>query len=254
MVIDTRDEEGGVRVLTLNRPPAHAIDSGLLDELSRACDAAARDDAVRAVVLTGSGKFFCGGLDLKSLNTDERELERLLDLGRDDGIFKLWTLPKPTVAMINGHAIAGGVMLTLACDIRIAVNSGAKIGLNEVAIGLAYPIAVFELVRLALTNESARRVMLGAGLHAPETARELGLVDELVEPARLAEVCFERARALGRHPRLAYAHAKQELQHEAIDRIRRETPAHRQSVCAVWKSDETTQLLNAQLAALGKKT
>lgn len=253
MAIDSRDEEGGIRVLTLNRPPAHAIDAELLKEMARACEAAARDDGVRVVVLTGSGKFFCGGLDLKSVTAGNGEWLQHTELGRNDGLFALWTLPKPTLAMVNGHAIAGGAILTLACDVRIAVSTGAKIGLNETAIGLAFPVGALEIVRLALTNRQARRVLLEAGLHPPDVARELGLVDEIVEPARLEETCLARARTLARLCRCAYAHTKRALQQEAVDRVHNETAAHRKTVYDVWTSEETRQALLAQLAGVGKK-
>jgi enoyl-CoA hydratase len=253
MVIETRDETGGVRVLILNRPPANAINAGLLQELERACGEAERDDAVRAVVLTGgAGKFFCGGLDLKAVIAAGGAAPWSVNLGRNDGVFALWTLSKPTVAMINGHAIAGGTILALACDVRIAAHGNAKIGLNEAAIGLAFPIGAFEIARLALTNQQARRVLLEAELHLPEAAREAGLVDEIVDPARLEEACLERARRLGAYPRAAFVHSKRALQHEAVERVRNETPAQQRAVVSVWTSEETSQVLAAQLAGISK--
>src|SRR5215470_4235275 len=102
MVIETADEAGGIRVLRLNRPPAHAINAELLDELRRCCDEAARDEKVRAVVVTGGGKFFSGGLDLKEIAAAAGSSQYAFNFGNDDGVFALWTLPKPTVAMVNG--------------------------------------------------------------------------------------------------------------------------------------------------------
>jgi enoyl-CoA hydratase len=253
MVIETRDEAGGVRVLTLNRPPATAIDYQLLDALGAACDAAVRDDAVRAVAITGQGKFFCGGLDLKAITAASGERAQRSSLGRDDGIFRLWTLPKPTVALINGHCIAGGMIVAFACDLRIAADTNAKLGLNEVAIGLAFPRGAYEIARLAMTNAQARRVFLEAELHGPAAARDLGLVDEVVDPARLLERGLERARRLGAYPQAAYAHTKRALQAEAVERVRSETVAQHRAVLEVWTSPETQVTLLAQLAGISRK-
>jgi len=251
MVIDIRDEAGGVRVLTLNRPPAHAINPELLDELSRCCDEAARDDAVRAVVVSGSGKFFSGGLDLKEITAAMASSRHAFSFGGADGVFALWTLPKPTVAMVNGHAIAGGCILALACDVRIAADGPGKIGLNEVAIGLAFPVGAFEIARLALTNRQARRVLLEAGTYPPATALELGLVDEVVSSERLEQVCLERARQLGSHSCAAYAHTKRALQREAVERVRGETTTQLKELTDIWTSKEAAAVLMAQIAGMG---
>ena len=140
MTVECRDIDGGVRILTLNNPPANAFNQALLTDLGTAADAATHDDRVRAVVVTGAGRFFSGGLDLKEVTSPTQGEVFGSTFGSHDGVFALWTLPKPTLAMVNGHAIAGGAILCLACDVRIAAEGHTKIGLNEVAIGLSFPI------------------------------------------------------------------------------------------------------------------
>ena len=251
--IETRDVAGGVRILTLNRPPANAIDPELLGELYAVCEAAKDDDAVRAVVVTGAGKFFCGGLDLKALTTAGQSGTGSGFGGQGDGVFALWTLPRPTVAMVNGHAIAGGGILTLTCDVRIAARGNAKIGLNETAIGLPLPTGAMEITRLALTNAQARRIALEAELHSAEAARELGMVDEVVEPADLERVCLEKARLLGSYPRAAYAYNKRVLQQSAVAAVVNETAEQRRAIREVWTSPETAQKLMQQLSGISSK-
>jgi enoyl-CoA hydratase len=248
--IDVGDLDGGVRVLTLNRPPANAIDPALLHELFEVCEAATRDEAVRAVVVTGAGKFFCGGLDLKAVASQTGTGSGFGS--PNDGIFALWTLPKPTVAMVNGHAIAGGGILTLACDVRIAARGNWKLGLNETAIGLPLPTGAMEITRLALTDQQARRVLLGAELFSPETARDLGIVDEVVEPAALERVCLERARLLASYPRQAYAYNKRGLQQHAVAAVRNETEQQRREIFEVWTSPETMQAVMKQMAGISR--
>jgi enoyl-CoA hydratase/carnithine racemase len=248
MNIESRDLAGGVRVLTLDRPPANALDGALLDELHTACDAARDDDTVRAVVVTGSGRFFSGGLDLKALSSGESG--SFAAFGRDDGVFALWTLPKPTVAMVNGHAIAGGAIIVLACDFRIAARGSFKIGLNEAAIGLPLPTGAHEITCLALANHQARQVVMAGELHAPETARELGMIDEVVDPDDLERRSVERARLLGSYPRAAYAHMKRQLQRNAVREVREETDEQRRAIFEIWTSPETVAKLQAQLKGI----
>src|SRR3972149_23813 len=155
------DREGGVRFLILDRPPANAIDEALLADLSAALRDTGADDAVRAVILTGAGTCFSAGFDLKAPQPDEQSPLQLLNLYREAHL-RLLTLPKPTVAMMNGHAIAGGLVLVLACDYRLGVQGDYRIGLNEVAIGASYPKVAFEIVRLRLAHAGARGAILGA--------------------------------------------------------------------------------------------
>jgi len=123
------DRESGVRLLTLDRPPANALDEQLLGDLDAVLAAAADDDRVRAVVVTGAGAFFSAGFDLSSPRRDEATARRLRALYRDSHL-RLLLLPKPTVAMIAGHAIAGGLVLALACDYRLALDGEYRVGLN----------------------------------------------------------------------------------------------------------------------------
>ena len=252
MTVEPKDLDGGIRVLTLNRPPANAINAQLLADLSAACAAAESDALVRAVVLTGAGKFFSGGLDLKEVTGSTGPETFGAGFGRNDGVFALWTLSKPTIAMVNGHAIAGGGILCLACDVRIAARGNTKIGLNEVAIGLAFPTGAYEIAALALSNRAARRVLLEAGLYDLDTARDLGMIDDVVDPADLERVCAERARLLGSHSPAAYAHTKRALQRDAVRRVVGESAEQRQATAAVWTAPETRRIVMQQLSRLSK--
>ncbi len=252
MAVESRDIAEGVRILTLNRPPANAISFELLDGLSQACRAAREDQSVRAVIVTGAGKFFSGGIDLKQAVTGQSRLGRFVG-SREDGVFALWTLPKPTIAMVNGHAIAGGVIIALACDFRVAAQDGPRLGLNEVAIGLPFPIGAFEIAKLALGNRQLRYAMLEAQLCDPRRALELGFVDELAAPEMLETRCVEMAQRLGRHGQLAYAHTKRAIQREAVARTLAQTDSEAREIGDISTSAETLQLLQAQVSSISKR-
>lgn len=214
MQIHVSDHDGGVRLLRLERPPANAINTDFLQALHAAASEAEADDRVRAVVVTGTGRFFSAGLDIKEMQTKGAgELAKLG--GGKDGIYRLWRLAKPTIAMVGGHALAGGAILMLACDFRVASLGAGKIGVTETALGLPLPNGAFQIARFAIPAKHAREVLLGAASYDPAGAHAVGLVDEVVPAERLEARCLERAAQLGAHPTAAYAFQKYLLQAEA---------------------------------------
>lgn len=251
MLIEAKDIGDGVRMLALNRPPANAINRDFNRALAEQCDAARADPGVRAVIVAGNGRFFSGGVDLRA--AESGEMVGNLGGGPEDGVYALWTLPKPTVAMVNGHAIAGGTIVALACDFQITCEGRHKFGLNEVSIGLVFPQGAFEIARLALTPQALRHATLNAELFETPRALELGIVDEVVAPERLEERCVALARRLAAHGQLAYAHTKRAIQREALARVRAQRRGDLLEVAEITRSEETRLLLAGQLANLGKK-
>ncbi len=249
----TDDRDGGVRLLTLDRPPANAIDEELLEDLGAALDEARRDDRVRAVVLTGAGKFFSGGFDLAAPRREDADTLRLQGLYRDAHL-ALLTLPKPTVAMVNGHAIAGGLVMVLACDYRLGLDAEYSVGLNEVAIGASFPKVAFEIVQLRLAHARASELLLGAAIYPSSQALRLGVVDEMLTAERFEATVMRRAARMGSFPRDSYAHTKLALVEAAAARVRGETPAAAAVAAAVWVSSESRAARAAQRAKLGMKT
>ena len=243
------DRPGGVRVLVLDRPPANAIDDTLLADLEGACRDAAADPAVRAVVVTGSGRFFSGGFDLGTASQDRTIENRTSRLYRDAHL-ALLRLPKPTVAMVNGHAIAGGFVIAAACDYRLGVEGDWKLGLNEVAIGASYPKVAIEIVKLRLSHARVCEVALGAALYPASQAVRLGLVDELLPAAAFEETVMRRAARLAAFPREAYADTKAELVAEAVARVEAESEETAARRMAIWRSEESRAARAAQRAKL----
>ncbi len=252
MAVLHQDREGGIRILTLDRPPANAIDETLLGDLAAALHAAADDEAVRAVVLTGAGAFFSGGFDFRAARRDEAASRRVHTLYRD-AHRALVALPKPTLAMMRGHAIAGGLVLVLACDYRLGLEGDYRVGLNEVAVGAAFPRTAIEIVRLRLAHARASELVLGAALYPATQAVRLGIVDELLPADRFEETVLRRAAHLAAFPREAYAHAKAALIGETLDRIDAETPAEAAAAIAVWSAPASRAARARQREKLGIK-
>ena len=250
--VRVENRSGGVRVLTLDRPPANAEDVTLLADLSAALDDAGADPRVRAVVLTGAGRFFSGGFDLATERAGDDEVAVLTTLFRDTHV-KLLTLPKPTIAMVNGHAIAGGLILVLACDYRLGLDADYKIGLNEVAIGAAYPKVALEIARLRLAHARAAELLLGAALYPASQAIRLGIVDELFPADTLEETVMRRAQRMGAFPREVYIHTKLALVTGTVARVMAETPEEAAHTAALWQTAESRAARAKQRETLGKK-
>ncbi|MFN8643162.1 MAG: enoyl-CoA hydratase/isomerase family protein [Candidatus Binatia bacterium] len=248
--IRTSDHDGGVRCLTLARPPANAIDEALLDDLRAGLATARADEAVRALVLTGAGAFFSAGFDLGTPRRDDAQSARLNARYRDAHV-ELLGFPKPTVAMLNGHATAGGLVLVLACDYRLGVEGDYRVGLNEVAIGAALPLVAHEIVTLRLAHARASELLLGASLYPASQAVRLGIVDELLPADRVADTVLRRAARLGAFPREAYAHAKGRLVADAMARVRDEPPAAAAETAAIWTTPESRAARKRQREKLG---
>jgi enoyl-CoA hydratase len=248
--IRTSDHDGGVRTLTLDRPPANALDESLLTDLGAALEAARTEVAVRALVLTGAGAFFSGGFDLTAPRRDTAQALHLQQLYRDVHL-SLLAFPKPTLAALAGHAIAGGLVLVLACDYRLGADADYKVGLNEVAIGASFPRAALEIVRLRLPHARAAELLLGAALYPASQAVRLGIVDELLPAETLADTVRRRAARMGAFPRDAYAHTKAALVEDAVRRTMRETPDAAARTAAVWTTPESRAARARQRAKLG---
>jgi enoyl-CoA hydratase/carnithine racemase len=256
ITVRAEDRGDGVRLLTLDRPPANAITAGLLTDLSAALDAARDDPAVRAVVLTGEGRFFSAGLDLRG-GIDFQAATAPGSAVDPFGALRtclltFLRLPKPIVAMLRGHAIAGGLILVLACDYRLGVQGDYRIGLNEVEIGASFPRAAFEIVRLRLSHQQASELLLGAAIYTANHVVRLGVVDELLPADKFEEAVFRRAARLGSFPRDAYAHTKAALVVETVARIEAETPDEGLRTAAVWMSAESVAARAAQQQKLTK--
>lgn len=248
--VRVEDRADGVRVLTLDRPPANAIDEQLLRDLTTCLEAARDHDGVRAIVLTGAGQFFSGGFDLASPARDTAATRSLNDLYRGSHR-ALVTFPKPTVAMVQGHAIAGGLVLALACDRRLALDGDYRVGMNEVAIGASFPRIAFEIVRLRLSHARAVEMLLGAGLYAARDAVQLGVFDAVFPSDALEAEALRHAGRLGAFPCAAYAHTKAALTAELLQRVDAETALEAEQTMAVWTSAESRAARAAQRRKLG---
>src|SRR5688572_1328139 len=206
----TVERDGGTAIVTVDRPEAmNALDVEHLESLRESLAGLAEDDSARVVVLTGAGeKAFIAGADIKYMQgLGVLEARRWGQLGHDCGSL-LETMPKPTIASINGYALGGGCELALACDLRVA-SSNAKIGQPEIDLGIIPGWG--GSVRLARTTTfgfAKELVFTGRPVDA-EKALAHGLVNAVYEPGELREKTLELCRGLEAKSPLALAYAKE---------------------------------------------
>jgi 2-(1,2-epoxy-1,2-dihydrophenyl)acetyl-CoA isomerase len=191
--------EGAVLTLTLNRPDAlNALTSELRLGLLAAVKGAARDDGVRAVVLTGAGRGFCAGADLRGRGS-ERQLRRVLSAEYNPLIRAMRELPKPIVAGVNGVAAGAGMSLALACDLVVAAHDVRFVPAFH-RIGLVPDSALARTLARGLGRHRAFEILMGERhLHAQE-ANELGLVAAVVPAEALAQTTHDVAERLANGP------------------------------------------------------
>jgi len=185
------------------------MDPALLEEGHRVADDLAGDPPA-AVVLTGREGFFSAGADLKVAPTLDAAGSRRMVEGINN-IFAAWYgFPRPVVCAVNGHAIAGGLILALCGDYRVGSSDG-KYGLTELKAGLPYPSVALAVVRAELHAPAARRLVLSADLVDAAAALESGAFDEVCEPDQVLHRATEVARGLAALPPEAYAKVKSQL-------------------------------------------
>ncbi len=243
--IDRRDS--GVVVLRLAHGKVNALDVELLEAIIVAFGEVA--DAP-AVVLTGEGSSFSAGVDLRRIAgaSDASEIAEFLDaLSR--ALLTVFTHPRPVVAAVNGHAIAGGCVLAAAADVRLM--SGGSMGLTELKVGVAFPTAALEIVRHA-AGTKAQSLILTGRLITPEEAVEAGLVDRVVNSDDLMETALAQAQALTRIPVATFEITKRQLHAPAMAAIAREYEIYDAIVARTWTSDTGRAALSAFVASLAQ--
>ena len=233
------DQVGQIAVLRIDRPPANAIDLELADEFATALEGVENNDSIAALVVTGAGSCFSAGLDLKAVPTYDRAQQQAMVMQVNRLFGGLYRLPLPTIAAVNGHAIAGGVILLLACDYRIGAEGDYKIGLAEARVGVPFPVAAMAIVQSELSNSVGRKMVLTARNWNPQKALSMGVVDELQPPEQLLPRSIEMAQEMATLPRTVYGRIKRDLKRTSLERIDDAIRNRNEPMLESWLNAET---------------
>lgn len=237
-----------VQVLTVSSGRVNAQDVELLEELARTLNELQRSGA-GALVLTGAGRAFSAGVDLNRVVEGGADYTDRLVPALSAAFEAVFTYPGPTVAAINGAAIAGGCVLACACDRRL-ISPDAQIGASEVRVGVPFPVAALEVVRHAC-GDHAEEVLLGGRTYRGAEAVARGLAHRIVADG-LVEAAVAEAADLGGIPTDAYHHTKGRLRAPTMARIR-EAAGVDDEVRQRWGADQTQRRLADYVESLRRR-
>jgi enoyl-CoA hydratase len=238
-----------VATLRVTGGKANAMSAELLDTIERLIDGFEAGPA-RAAVLIGYERFFSAGLALPTLiDLDRAAMKRFIErFGQV--MMRVFQCPRPIVAAINGHAIAGGCVLALQCDWRIMVDADARIGLNETQLGIGLPSSVLEPLRLAVPPASIVPIAYEGRLFGSAEALALGLVHELATLGELEARATTRARTLAAVPSSALAQVKLGVRRPAIEWIARHSAEETERWLDTWFSPPARERLSEAVSSL----
>ncbi len=228
----------GIAIVSLDKPPVNAFDLGLVRDTEECLRKAVDERDARAVLITGKGRCFSAGLDLKTVPyyTPTQQRQLVEDLNR--AVAWLYGLSLPTIAAVNGHAIAGGFILAIACDYRVGTSAACSLGVTESRVGIPFPASTMEVLRSELEPAVARRMALTGRLMGPEEALANGVLDELCPADRVLARAKEMAMELGALPRGAYAKIKLQLRGETLARMDHAVRTRSDPLLKMWIAEE----------------
>lgn len=212
------EHDEGIALLSVDRPPANAMDVALLRDVVEAV-ALVASETPRALVIAGRPGCFSAGADLKAVPTYGPAEQREMVAGINAMALGVYELEFPVVGAITGHAIAGGLVLALCADARVASSAG-RYGLTEVKVGVPYPQAAIGVVRAELTPQAARLLALGGELTDAAECERLGVFDEVLDGDEVLDRALHVARRLAGLAPETYAQTKRDLRSPALAWIR----------------------------------
>jgi enoyl-CoA hydratase len=250
-MIDLKTEDG-IAVVTLAHGKASALDIELCEALTK-CFEELRAPEIRAVVLTGQGRIFSAGVDLVRLSSGGTDYVRKFLPVMNRAFDAVFFLPKPLVAALNGHAIAGGCVLACCADRRLMARGGGRIGVTELLVGVPFPALAFEIVRAAVPSRHFAEFTLGGATYEADDALTRGWVDEIVEADALMENAMAAARRLASLPTFAFAQTKTQMRQPVVERLERSGAAIDKIATEIWAAAETLDRVRDYVARTLKK-
>ena len=244
--------QGDVMVLKLVHGKANALDLELCDAIAARFNAL-RTTPDKAIVLTGQGSMFSAGVDLPRLIAGGADYVRKFLPALHKLYDTVFHHPKPVIAAVNGHAIAGGCVLECCADKRIAAHQAGRIGVTELLVGVPFPAMAFEVMRFATAPQYFPDVILSGATFATDEALKRGLIDEVAAPDQLMDRALAAAQTLARLPPATFAMTKGQLRQPLIDRMASDGVRVGELAEKIWTSPGTLEHVRDFVARTFKK-
>lgn len=246
------DRRGSIAVLTLAHGRGNVLDLEMCEALAARIEEC-RAAWCQAVVVTARGSIFSAGVDLLRIVNEGAPYVRRYLPALSSMLEAMFVYPKPLVAAVNGHAIAGGCMIACTADRRLMARGSGRIGVPELVVGVAFPPLPLEIIRFAVAQPHLAQVIFSGVTADADRAVEYGLVDRAVDAESLASEAIAAAQALAAFPAEAFALTKRQLRAPAIERFR---PGQREFDAAVidsWCAAETLDVIRGYIERTFKK-
>jgi len=235
----TANTNASITTLTFNRGKVNALNGQVVEEMRSALAGFENDPDTKAIILTGQGKFFSFGFDIPEfLSYSKPEFTDYLTRFTDLYTY-MFQYPKPIIAALNGHTIAGGCMLALACDKRVMVSGKAKISLNEISFGASVFAGSTEMLRFCAGGKNATEILYSGEMYSAEEAKVLGLIDEVTAEKDLIREATAAASELGAKPASAFASIKALLRKPVAEEMWLKEKDSVNKFVEIWYSDAT---------------
>ena|SRR5438128_2143376 len=241
-----REIADGIVTLRLAHGKVSALDLELCNALQSEFENSAESAAVRAVVLTGTGSTFSAGVDLRRLVDGGKAYVQSFVEALDAMLGAMFLFPKPAIAAINGHAIAGGAIMAFACDYRFM--RGGRIGVPEALVGVPFPAMALEVVRFAVPRQHLQPMLYLARTVEAAEAKSLGIIDEVVSADLLLPRAKEMARQIANITPDAFRLTKRQIREPYLRDAARIANASADEIDALWAAPATHDHIRAYLA------
>jgi len=244
---------GHVAILKMTHGKANAMDVTWCEAMMKRLEQL-RTSPAQAVVITGQGNIFSAGVDLlRAIDGGPDYFHHFLPPLRK-AFEMLFFYPKPMVAAVNGHAMAGGCILTCAADRRLMAQDSGRIGITELLVGVPFPVIALEIMRFVTAPHKFESVVFSGATFPPATAVELGLIDEAVPADTLIDRAVAAAETLAALGSDAFALTKRQTRQPVLDRVSRDGPQFDPQVDAVWHAPETRERIRDYVTRTFKKS
>lgn len=246
------ESRGAATVLRLAHGKVNALDAELLAALKERLEEI-DSSTYGPLILTGSGSSFSAGVDLwRVLEGEAAYLHRFLPT-LNEALVTLFTLGRPVIAAVNGHAIAGGCILVSACDYRVMADGAGRIGVPELRVGVPFPYVALETLRFAVGGAHLNELVYLGKNYEPARARELGLIDEIVPPEQLMDRACEIAEQMVMIPAKSFQVVKKEMRQASFDRIERFASVTDPEVARTWSDPKVHGAIRAFMDSIVRR-